>query len=117
MKLMNEIEAEIAGVVTSKLVGNGQPVEYAEALFGIRPRAGERGRGGRDGAAHRLSGDREGVGGRRRTRHAHRAAGLGDARAVRSGAAGGWGQFQFLGRVPGEVHRSAPAYRVPGAGR
>ena len=27
MKLMNEIEAEIAGVVTSKLVANGQPVE------------------------------------------------------------------------------------------
>jgi acetyl-CoA carboxylase biotin carboxyl carrier protein len=37
MKLMNEIEAEIAGVVTSKLVANGQPVEYGEALFGIRP--------------------------------------------------------------------------------
>jgi acetyl-CoA carboxylase biotin carboxyl carrier protein len=37
MKLMNEIEAEVAGVVTSKLVGNGQPVEYGEALFGIRP--------------------------------------------------------------------------------
>ena len=37
MKLMNEIEAEIAGVVTSKLVTNGQPVEYGEALFGIRP--------------------------------------------------------------------------------
>jgi len=37
MKLMNEIEAEVAGVVTSKLVTNGQPVEYGEALFGIRP--------------------------------------------------------------------------------
>src|SRR5882757_7689486 len=37
MKLMNEIEAEIAGVVTAKLVTNGQPVEYGEALFGIRP--------------------------------------------------------------------------------
>ena|SRR2546426_941808 len=37
MKLMNEIEAEMAGVVTSKLVVNGQPVEYGEALFGIRP--------------------------------------------------------------------------------
>ena len=37
MKLMNEIEAEVAGVVMSKLVGNGQPVEYGEALFGIRP--------------------------------------------------------------------------------
>ncbi|MEX2261672.1 MAG: acetyl-CoA carboxylase biotin carboxyl carrier protein [Bryobacteraceae bacterium] len=37
MKLMNEIEAEIAGVVASKLVANGQPVEYGEALFAIRP--------------------------------------------------------------------------------
>jgi acetyl-CoA carboxylase biotin carboxyl carrier protein len=37
MKLMNEIEAEVAGVVTSKPVTNGQPVEYGEALFGIRP--------------------------------------------------------------------------------
>ena len=37
MKLMNEIEAEIAGVVESKLVLNGQPVEYGEALFAIRP--------------------------------------------------------------------------------
>jgi acetyl-CoA carboxylase biotin carboxyl carrier protein len=37
MKLMNEIEAESAGVVTSKLVANGQPVEYGEALFAIRP--------------------------------------------------------------------------------
>ena len=37
MKLMNEIEAEIAGIVESKLVQNGQPVEYGEALFGIRP--------------------------------------------------------------------------------
>ena len=37
MKLMNEIEAEVAGVVISKLVSNGQPVEYGEALFAIRP--------------------------------------------------------------------------------
>ncbi len=37
MKLMNEIEADVAGVVESKLVQNGQPVEYGEALFGIRP--------------------------------------------------------------------------------
>ncbi len=37
MKLMNEIEADIAGVITAKLVANGQPVEYGEALFGIRP--------------------------------------------------------------------------------
>lgn len=37
MKLMNEIEADSAGIVESKLVENGQPVEYGEALFGIRP--------------------------------------------------------------------------------
>jgi acetyl-CoA carboxylase biotin carboxyl carrier protein len=36
MKLMNEIEAEVSGVVESKLVMNGQPVEYGEALFAIR---------------------------------------------------------------------------------
>ena len=37
MKLMNEIEAEIAGVVVSKLTANAQPVEYGEALFALRP--------------------------------------------------------------------------------
>ena len=38
MKLMNEIESEIAGTVMAKLVENGRPVEYGEALFAIRPR-------------------------------------------------------------------------------
>jgi acetyl-CoA carboxylase biotin carboxyl carrier protein len=38
MKLMNEIEAEVAGTVVAKLVENGRPVEYGEALFTIRPR-------------------------------------------------------------------------------
>lgn len=37
MKLMNEIEAEVAGVITSKLVENGRPVEYGESLFAVRP--------------------------------------------------------------------------------
>jgi acetyl-CoA carboxylase biotin carboxyl carrier protein len=37
MKLMNEIEAEVGGVVVSKLATNAQPVEYGEALFAIRP--------------------------------------------------------------------------------
>ena len=37
MKLMNEIEADVAGVIESRLVQNGQAVEYGEALFGIRP--------------------------------------------------------------------------------
>jgi len=36
MKLMNEIEAETSGIVESKLVMNGQPVEYGEALFAVR---------------------------------------------------------------------------------
>ena len=36
MKLMNEIESETSGVIESKLVMNGQPVEYGEALFAIR---------------------------------------------------------------------------------
>jgi acetyl-CoA carboxylase biotin carboxyl carrier protein len=36
MKLMNEIEEETGGIVESKLVMNGQPVEYGEALFAIR---------------------------------------------------------------------------------
>jgi acetyl-CoA carboxylase biotin carboxyl carrier protein len=37
MKLMNEIEAEISGIVLSKLVENGRPVEYGEALFTVKP--------------------------------------------------------------------------------
>ncbi len=36
MKLMNEIEAETSGIIERKLVPNGQPVEYGEALFAIR---------------------------------------------------------------------------------
>jgi|SRR5579883_1157305 len=38
MKLMNEIESEVSGVVAAKLVENGRAVEYGEALFAIRPR-------------------------------------------------------------------------------
>ena len=38
MKLMNEIEAEIAGTVVAKLVENGHPVEYGESLIAILPR-------------------------------------------------------------------------------
>lgn len=37
MKLMNEIEAETAGVIGAKFVENGRPVEYGESLFSIRP--------------------------------------------------------------------------------
>jgi acetyl-CoA carboxylase biotin carboxyl carrier protein len=35
MKLMNEIEADIAGVVKEILVENGKPVEFGQALFRI----------------------------------------------------------------------------------
>jgi acetyl-CoA carboxylase biotin carboxyl carrier protein len=38
MKLMNEIEAEVAGTIVSKLMETGRPVEYGEALFAVRPR-------------------------------------------------------------------------------
>lgn len=37
MKLMNEIESDIDGVVVKVLVENGQPVEYGEPLFLIEP--------------------------------------------------------------------------------
>src|SRR5579862_7655287 len=37
MKLMNEIEADISGQVVRILVENGQPVEYGEPLFSLRP--------------------------------------------------------------------------------
>jgi acetyl-CoA carboxylase biotin carboxyl carrier protein len=39
MKLMNEIESEYAGEVVKRLVQNGQPVEYGQPLFAIRPRS------------------------------------------------------------------------------
>ena len=35
MKLLNEIEAEVGGVVKQILVDNGQPVEYGQPLFVI----------------------------------------------------------------------------------
>ncbi len=37
MKLMNEIEAEVAGTIVARLATNAQAVEYGEALFAIRP--------------------------------------------------------------------------------
>ncbi len=38
MKLMNEIEADAAGEIVQRLVNSGQPVEYGQPLFLIRPR-------------------------------------------------------------------------------
>ncbi len=37
MKLMNEIESDVTGEVMRIFVENGQPVEYGQPLFGIRP--------------------------------------------------------------------------------
>ena len=37
MKLMNEIESDVDGIVVKILVENGQPVEYGEPLFLIDP--------------------------------------------------------------------------------
>ena len=39
MKLMNEIESDVAGEIVKKLVANGQPIEYGQDLFTIRPRS------------------------------------------------------------------------------
>jgi acetyl-CoA carboxylase biotin carboxyl carrier protein len=38
MKLMHEIECDVAGEVVAVLVENGQPVEYGERLFAVRVR-------------------------------------------------------------------------------
>ncbi|HUA13754.1 MAG TPA: acetyl-CoA carboxylase biotin carboxyl carrier protein [Verrucomicrobiae bacterium] len=38
MKLLNEIESDVAGEVVKKLAVNGQPIEYGQELFAIRPK-------------------------------------------------------------------------------
>jgi acetyl-CoA carboxylase biotin carboxyl carrier protein len=40
MKMMNQIEAEVAGVIKSIRVQNGEPVEYGQTLFVIDQRGG-----------------------------------------------------------------------------
>jgi acetyl-CoA carboxylase biotin carboxyl carrier protein len=37
MKVMNEIKAEVRGVVTQLLVENAKPVEFGQPMFRIRP--------------------------------------------------------------------------------
>lgn len=37
MKLMNEIESDVAGEIVSCLVTNGQPIEFGQPLFSVRP--------------------------------------------------------------------------------
>lgn len=38
MKLMNELETEVSGVVKEILVENGQPIEYGQPLMRVEPR-------------------------------------------------------------------------------
>ena len=38
MKLMNEIESDVAGEIVKKLVANNAPIEYGQELFAVRPR-------------------------------------------------------------------------------
>ena len=38
MKLMNEIEADVAGEIVKRIASSGQPVEYGQSLFAIRAR-------------------------------------------------------------------------------
>ena len=38
MKLLNEIECDMAGELVKKLVANGQPIEYGQELFAVRPK-------------------------------------------------------------------------------
>jgi acetyl-CoA carboxylase biotin carboxyl carrier protein len=37
MKLMNEIEAEVAGQIMEIVVDNGEPVEYGQTLMWVNP--------------------------------------------------------------------------------
>ena len=38
MKLMNEIESDVAGEIVKRIASSGQPVEYGQPLFVIKPR-------------------------------------------------------------------------------
>jgi len=38
MKLMKEIEADTSGEMGKMLMANGQPIEYGQELFAIRPK-------------------------------------------------------------------------------
>ncbi len=38
MKLLNEIESDVAGEVVKILATNGQPIEYGQELFAVRPK-------------------------------------------------------------------------------
>jgi acetyl-CoA carboxylase biotin carboxyl carrier protein len=37
MKVMNEIKAEVKGVITQIIVENAKPVEFGQPMFKVRP--------------------------------------------------------------------------------
>ncbi|MBK8316566.1 MAG: acetyl-CoA carboxylase biotin carboxyl carrier protein [Acidobacteria bacterium] len=37
MKLMNEIQSDASGIIAKIFVENGQPIEYGQPLFGLKP--------------------------------------------------------------------------------
>ncbi len=95
----------------------------------LRPGAGHSGRARRAGGAgverrgegagkiHRLPGDAEGLGRRRRARHARRDEARGDGRRLRALPGRGRGRVRRWRALPGEDRAAAAAYRGPGAGR
>ena len=38
MKVMNEIKAEVRGVISQVVAENAKPVEFGQALFKVKPR-------------------------------------------------------------------------------
>ena len=36
MKIMNQIESEVSGVISKIFVENGEPIEYGQALFALK---------------------------------------------------------------------------------
>ena len=88
----------------------------ADAARQRRP-GGERGEGDQDRPDHRLPGDHQGGGGRRRARHAHRQDAGRAAARVQDRAAGGRVGVRRRRRLHREVPRGAAAYRVPDSRR
>ena len=74
-------------------------------------------RGQGAGAIHRLPGDAEGVGRRRRARHARRGGPRGNGRGLRALPKRGRGRVRRPRALPGEDRAAAAAHRGPGAGR
>ena len=69
------------------------------------------------GAAGRVSRHRQGLGWRRRARHAHCPQRGRVARTVQAGAVGGRGRLRQWRSLHGEICRASPAHRISGAGR